>query len=1153
MITETTFLAAQAPDDLIAYRNYLRDLWPTLPQASPPTPDNAINILSNRLHQDLRTEDAALQPSDALLNSILKNILISPAIIKTPGGTLNSFYGFGIAAGSIASQGSRSDREYQDYLVSLSGLTIDELSLRFRLNLPRPAGSQSSPVIENILALLGFYRDTFQSRPEPFPIVPPPGTVSVPALTFSTHVPAPFFLEFTEWRGVPFFPENYYQIQPDFDFGHPPGWSQIEGYPPETYPTVNLGDLNKDLAEGRAYFQRGQYTLAGESFANAESQLASIFADKNFRAAKYPPEGIDDFSSRRDFPVNNIDDLLQFNEWFNNTFLNGSFKDEPNRRTQFGLVHLAACVIPVVRGDVALARGDFAEAVRQYLRTFDPPDLVGLGSPGDRSPWAASSPVGSFLVPLMQLRGSLPYTYDSFGGHGLATEWAQPLPDSFILQGFVHPLEKKFFRLRLGQALLEWADSLYRTGDLAALARARELYKAVSWLHGDPPPISPDWSKTASMIPFTAEAGGPESHLLYLPDNENPALASQRTRARIGFLQLEAGLNYFGYADDMIPTLRYRTLKVAADRLAAHAKSAETDFLAFMDRIESLELESLQAANLLSKANLQAQLADQEIALAEVAVAQAIAQRDDVVAAIEAKKKEIEDKESFWSQLGDFASGLVNIAGDVKLAAEAGGGAAMLAGYGAFVVTSYNTLSGMADAANQRAADLKTLQEKTLPAAELQIAVKQRGVTIAGIQKQIAQADAQLAQDLLHFQHQRFMNAQFWAELASVMKRILRRYLDLGARTAWLAERALAYDQDVNLSIVRFDYFPVDRQGVLGADLLASDLEELEQARLSGLQATVPVKYTFSLARDFPLQFGQLKKTGLCLFHTEERPLQWAYPGTYAYRIRAVAPVVATLASATAARGLLSNAGVSTLTRKDGTSHPSVRAGAALPLSELRVSEDMSLYGLPEEALLPFEGSGIDTFWTLELPDMANPYGLGPVADILLTVDMHASYAYELKAAQQAALPKSIERLILVSAQRYAPAALDSLRAPTTADQVTIVFDLTAVGLPKTEKNRRVANLILIVASPTGISLTVQFAPASAATRATVAVTDGVAFSNGGPFAVAGTPASPLNAYLDNSVDQAFTLVFPAASVSAEVRAKIADIVLGIDYTAERG
>ena len=53
-------------------------------------------------------------------------------------------------------------------------------------------------------------------------------------------------------------------------------------------------------------------------------------------------------------------------------------------------------------------------------------------------------------------------------------------------------------------------------------------------------------------------------------------------------------------------------------------------------------------------------------------------------------------------------------------------------------------------------------------------------------------------------------------------------YLDMGARFAWLAERALSDEQDRPLDIIRLDYFPISLQGTTGPDLLQLDLSQLE-------------------------------------------------------------------------------------------------------------------------------------------------------------------------------------------------------------------------------------------------------------------------------------------------------------------------------------
>ena len=60
------------------------------------------------------------------------------------------------------------------------------------------------------------------------------------------------------------------------------------------------------------------------------------------------------------------------------------------------------------------------------------------------------------------------------------------LPDPPLL----HPLEERYARIVQADALLAWAETLYRTDDAASLERARELYKAVVFLHGEEPGTS---------------------------------------------------------------------------------------------------------------------------------------------------------------------------------------------------------------------------------------------------------------------------------------------------------------------------------------------------------------------------------------------------------------------------------------------------------------------------------------------------------------------------------------------------------------------------------------------------------------------------------------------------------------------------------------
>lgn len=81
----------------------------------------------------------------------------------------------------------------------------------------------------------------------------------------------------------------------------------------------------------------------------------------------------------------------------------------------------------------------------------------------------------------------------------------------------------------------------------------------------------------------------------------------------------------------------------------------------------------------------------------------------------------------------------------------------------------------------------------------------------------------------------------------------------------------------------------------------------------------------------------------------------------------------------------------------------------------------LALHQLAAERLLPFEGSGFATSWTLELPKSANATALSRVTDVRVTFDVQAGYAAD--AAVAAALPAASSRAVFVSAL-----AIDSTR-----------------------------------------------------------------------------------------------------------------------------
>jgi len=430
--------------------------------------------------------------------------------------------------------------------------------------------------------------------------------------------------------------------------------------------------------------------------------------------------------------------------------------------------------------------------------------------------------------------------------------------------------------------------------------------------------------------------------------------------------------------------------------------------------------------------------------------------------------------------------------------------------------------------------------------------VKERDVKIARLQQEIAQADQDLAHDLIAFQSSKFLNKGFWLTLASLSKRIMHSYLDLAAKNAWLAERALAYEQDRSIDIIRLDYFPVPLQGITGADLLQLDLSQLEASRLEGITKQVQVKHTFSLMRDFPFAFGQLKKTGQCYFKTEEAPFRHAYPGTYGYRIRNVTVVVDSSTVNSSAKGMLRNQGISLISRSDGKMHASTRFTEGLPLSEFQLRKDMMVFGLPDDTQLVFEGSGVETFWTLEFPSEANAYGIDNVADIMLTFDVLAQYSTDLYNKDRTSAPTSIQRLVFISALKFQPKSIDELKSG--ASSVNINFDMSSVGIPKKESNHKIKNLIIFLTGDKAPDkVKASFKSVSPPISRNLLFENGIAISNVPPLPSDPSPRIPLplNTFVDIRAQQILTLTIKKSENPGVDFSKVTDVILGLDYLAD--
>lgn len=1174
--------------DRIRYRDYLRAIW-TVAASNVLVADEvhlseeeARQQLENRFHQDFRTVDDALRTANEVIAGILTQILLAP-----PG----AGFGFGVAPGAITPRGDRSARDYLDFLIGLSGEPATELERRYRLDLSRSDAAQSSPVDENVTTLQGFLRDTFQSDPEPFHVAP--DTIGEPIVPSKLQGHAPFFLYYDEWleQQRSFHGENHLDIRrlvtvemgkEDRDALHKrafEGAAKPLG-PGDTDYTDNwklvaaVLALTDAMEEGHTHYHNGEFPQAGDSYAAAHLKALEALKSPALAGLDINP----DIRNRRKLPVTGMPTLQKLQTYLQRgTDVRDYPKGDATWPTSMavGLHVISLYVLPLCRADVALATGDYANAVFLYGQATR--FVVGLARLSDQGGYKSIGGFGNFFE--QYAHGDLPYTVilDPPNQRAEASSWYPMESDVDNMWGwdaienlaskvgtrYAHPVEIKLFKLRQANAMLEWADSLYRSDQQPSIQRARELYKGVLWLWGETPPIVPHWPDEFPIRPQ-----------LFKQSDENPAIVSQKQRARLGLYKIDAGLNWFGETDDIVPVLRFRPLKEQADRMASAAKAAQVDFIQATEKVENALAEQMRLTTLVEKSTLQAAIGAEQIAIAQADVQVAKEQVAAIEAQIAAKKAEIAKGDSLFSQFSDFAGGLVktftSLPADTKSAIGAGAtseatgqamvgegmlglgaGASVMTGIGVFAVAGYITMSGMADAANARMDELTTLRDKALPAAQRTLKSRQHAQTIAEIQNRIAEADLDLARRLIAFEQDKLLNLQFWVNIAQVARRLMRRYLDNGARLAWLAERALAYEQDRALHLIRLDYHLERLQGVTGADLLAADLAELELARVEGLKRTMPVKRTVSLARDFPLAYGQLKATGHCSFRTLDAGFRLAYPGTGSYRVRAVSVSVSQADFSAPLRGALVNQGVSvSYPAGSPDRHVLIRPAESLPISEFRLRDDLDVYGLPDETLLPFEGSAAESFWELEFPAAGNKASLDSLLDVEITFDLRAQFDPRQRSLDLASMPDTIRHWTLLSAAVLDPGAAGDLQGP--AVNVTINLPVHRLALPAQERNRKLTNVAVFAVDPGRQTFGATLDAVDSGTSVPLVLADGYAASTLSPDPGAQPlPSAPLDVMAGETADQAFRLTIDKASSPGVDFADIRDVVVALEYAAD--
>lgn len=361
--------------------------------------------------------------------------------------------------------------------------------------------------------------------------------------------------------------------------------------------------------------------------------------------------------------------------------------------------------------------------------------------------------------------------------------------------------------------------------------------------------------------------------------------------------------------------------------------------------------------------------------------------------------------------------------------------------------------------------------------AEAEIKQTEAHIKAAVIRLEIAQKELENL-DLQRAQGQRtaeFLRSKFTSEelydymveeLSVLHTDAYQLAFDLSRQAEKAFHMELCEPLDVEPRMIRSGHWDSLRKGLMAGDKLHADLKRMEARYMERNVRTFEIVKNVSLRQFFPLSMMELKRNGSCTIDLPEWLFDMDHPGHYQRRIKSVAIsipcVVGPYASVNCTLRLVRNCVrisddvgpgyAATSTADDVRFYKGFGKEEAIVTSQGRSDSGLFQADFRDERYLPFEGAGVESTWSIELPQETNYFDLETVSDVILHLNYTAIEGSEgLKAAAlgqlRTILPK--EGKLLIAFDRDFPSEWNRFfTVPTDGTDQVLRFKLKSEHFP---------------------------------------------------------------------------------------------------------
>ncbi len=309
--------------------------------------------------------------------------------------------------------------------------------------------------------------------------------------------------------------------------------------------------------------------------------------------------------------------------------------------------------------------------------------------------------------------------------------------------------------------------------------------------------------------------------------------------------------------------------------------------------------------------------------------------------------------------------------------------------------------------------------------AEIQKRSATNRIDIADQELSISQLQHTQSREILTFLENKFSNDHLYVWMVHVLSQNYRSLMQVSSNVARIAQRALEFERQEKVNIIIGDYWSINNSigysgnlsneqkesGLLGAERLLTDLSRLDAYKLGTETRRLQISKTISMAQIVPGELVQLKQSGKVTFNTLMNWFDRDYPGHYLRLIKSVKLSILALTPPTdGIHAMLSNNGESTVVIRDGIDFVSRRTfrdfGEKIALDSPFNETGLFVFDYNDPMFLPFEGLGVETQWTLELPKSSNRFNFDTLIDVMLTMEYTALHSDEYAINVREALGK---------------------------------------------------------------------------------------------------------------------------------------------------